>query len=92
MKWICVATICLSTTAGCSSLVATSPAAGYASLEFADARGGKDSIPRTFQSVGGLDISTTESRQGFVDSASRTLAQAEARFAARLNRSMSGSV
>jgi uncharacterized protein YceK len=61
VKWICMATICLSTTAGCSSLVATAPSPGYASLEFAEAPSGKYSISGTFQSVGGVDIPTTSS-------------------------------
>ncbi|MBT2748606.1 MULTISPECIES: hypothetical protein [unclassified Lysobacter] len=61
MKWICAVTIGLLMTTGCSSLVATAPSPGYASLEFADVRDGKDSMSGTFQSVGGLEIPTTSS-------------------------------
>lgn len=61
MKWICAVAIGLLATTGCSSLVADAPSPGYASLEFAEARTGKDSIPGTFHSVGGLDIPTTSS-------------------------------
>ena len=61
VKWICAVAIGSLATTGCSSLVADAPSPGYASLEFADARTGKDSIPGTFHSVGGLDIPTTSS-------------------------------
>jgi uncharacterized protein YceK len=55
-----MAIICLFTT-GCSSLVATAPGAGYASLQFAEVEGGRATIPGTFQSVSELDIPTTSS-------------------------------